>query len=529
MNTKRLPIVVLLLGGLALYLYGAYVPFPRLAGFCADDMFYYLKIAQNAAAGLGPTFDGKNATNGFHPVYFGLLYTAFKVAPNLAPESYVHLALTVLTLATLGTAIFLYSIVHRLVSAQAALLAATLWLLNPGTVRITLAGVEAPLATCSLATLIWIGLVHGTGKREQPGSTIHAISVGALMGVACLCRTDSLLFGCVFGLIYLRRLVGHVGLRLAVVRGATAAITALLVVGPWLAWNIWRFGRITQDSARAISWPRRDLFFSQNDLGELPAMAWRNFIVAIKHLAGLCGVSSIVLVIALIAAVLVLWRLRKPDRHQAEDDVILTAFGGVGVVALFYGACLWYHQSWYYLAPLAWLSLLAGTIHGRLATRFKSPRGKRIGPLVTALLMVTIVSFSIKGILKDYRVSPYYWQRGYHLVALRLASWVPAGSHVGAYNAGIYGYLAKRRVINLDGVVNPAALEAMKRRDLLAYMRREGITHVVDHTSSIDWYQRWGGPDYVGGFIKLGEIQVPSSGGNIVFLRIRERKSKRTP
>src|ERR1044071_8162032 len=34
-----------------------------------EDGFYYFKIAQNAAHGLGSSFDGVNLTNGYHPLW----------------------------------------------------------------------------------------------------------------------------------------------------------------------------------------------------------------------------------------------------------------------------------------------------------------------------------------------------------------------------------------------------------------------------------------------------------------------------
>lgn len=47
-----------------------------LLDFAQDDFYYYLKPAQNLAAGRGVTFDGTTRTNGFHPLYFLLLTAA---------------------------------------------------------------------------------------------------------------------------------------------------------------------------------------------------------------------------------------------------------------------------------------------------------------------------------------------------------------------------------------------------------------------------------------------------------------------
>lgn len=60
-----------------------------LMGFAQDDFYYYLKAAQNLAAGRGATFDGTTLTNGYHPLYF-LLWTCVSF--------FVHSLRTVFTL-----------------------------------------------------------------------------------------------------------------------------------------------------------------------------------------------------------------------------------------------------------------------------------------------------------------------------------------------------------------------------------------------------------------------------------------------
>lgn len=38
-----------------------------------DDAYYYFTIARNLAAGRGPTFNGFDRTNGFHPLWLAVL------------------------------------------------------------------------------------------------------------------------------------------------------------------------------------------------------------------------------------------------------------------------------------------------------------------------------------------------------------------------------------------------------------------------------------------------------------------------
>ena len=49
---------------------------------------------------------------------------------------------------------------------------------------------------------------------------------------------------------------------------------------------------------------------------------------------------------------------------------------------------------------------------------------------------------------------------------------MPDVNIIGAFNSGIYDYVMNREVVNLDGVVNPDALNTWKHDALPAYLRR---------------------------------------------------------
>src|SRR6202041_2863493 len=52
-----------------------------------DDAFFYFKIAENIVQGLGPTFDGLGATNGFHPLWLVILIPIFKFFASPYPDT----------------------------------------------------------------------------------------------------------------------------------------------------------------------------------------------------------------------------------------------------------------------------------------------------------------------------------------------------------------------------------------------------------------------------------------------------------
>ena len=55
-----------------------------------------------------------------------------------------------------------------------------------------------------------------------------------------------------------------------------------------------------------------------------------------------------------------------------------------------------------------------------------------------------------------------------------------AGDRAGAFNGGIIGYFSDRTVLNLDGVVNENAYEALRDCEMTTYIRDERLEYVVD-------------------------------------------------
>jgi hypothetical protein len=59
---------------------------------------------------------------------------------------------------------------------------------------------------------------------------------------------------------------------------------------------------------------------------------------------------------------------------------------------------------------------------------------------------------------------------------------LPEDVVLGSWDAGVIGYYAQRRVINLDGVVNSHAYhEAMRRQRIGSFLANEGVSMIVNH------------------------------------------------
>ncbi|MGO9099241.1 MAG: hypothetical protein ACLP9Y_07290, partial [Mycobacterium sp.] len=71
-----------------------------------------------------------------------------------------------------------------------------------------------------------------------------------------------------------------------------------------------------------------------------------------------------------------------------------------------------------------------------------------------------------------------------------LAAWLKSHTAkdavVGGFNCGIVSYYSDRRVVNLDGVMNDAAIWAIRSRTLEHYIDSQGIEYLADIDTEID-------------------------------------------
>ena len=172
-----------------------------------------------------------------------------------------------------------------------------------------------------------------------------------------------------------------------------------------------------------------------------------------------------------------IWALRRRDdlgRFAAVirfDALVLT---GVALWTAYYALAMGQMRFWYHgqLAILVYAVFLpfAGAILFRAV-----PRVAAIAAPALALL-VALPS----GPMDPFAPQEYDKYRS----ALAADEYLAAHSidgRVGAFNTGIYDYFTKVDVLNLDGVVNPGAVAAIRKRDLASYLRRMNVRYLIEH------------------------------------------------
>jgi GAF domain-containing protein len=448
-----------------------------------DDAFYYFAIARNIAGGRGVTFDGAVATNGFHPLWMAIVTICYKLpSPGIDP---MRLALAVSAAISAAGAIALYRLVEALTHRKRiALAGAAVYALHPAVALQSVNGLETGIALTAL--LFCAGELRRTLDNGAPlrgESSTATWRLGVAGGLLVLARTDyALFFAAMLVFVLWKR-----GLPSASRAGAIAAAVAT----PWFIWSITATGSLLQTSGEAV--PVIAHGAGPHGADAVPhalrllRTAWTSEVPAFYLVAPdlhWWGVAALACAGLALAALVV--RRRRID---AATGVLLSLAAGVVALTIAHAAVRWYFRDWYLpaLAPL--LILVCARSLASIPERWP-----RVSALAGALLAAAAIGSAASFGWREYREPRYEFQ----LDILTAARWsrdnTPPGAVIGSFNAGIVGYISGRQTVNLDGVVDGDALDAIRGRRLLAYADRRCVTHLADFPFYLFWYQRyWGG------------------------------------
>jgi 4-amino-4-deoxy-L-arabinose transferase-like glycosyltransferase len=460
--------------------------------FVPDDAYYTLAIARSLAEGLGPSADsGVTLTTGFQPLIV-LLTVPFSWLSS-DPGLPLRAVLVVSAFADVVVIVLLARLAARIAGPAAALVAAALWAVSPYAVGVSLNGLESTLALAvSLALVeVWCLAREGSGLRRWAAA-------GALAGLALLARIDTVFLVALLGLVEVAS-----GRRRSVL---VAAGTAGAVTLPWWAYSVALTGSPIPESgsaAQELGAVHRSVGLEMTDsLGlavgrvvgapvvDLPVLRTALVDHPLRAL-----VATVVLCLGLTAAAV--WAGTR--RRAGVRQLPLLALGLHAVVlVLFYGVVNtlpWFFDR--YLLPVAAVfGLVLATAVGSLwsgAERWRARPASLPAPAL-ATILVTLAAVTVPA-AESIRLlgtrpagsaaSGYEGGKGYAEVAREVLSQLPAGAVVGSLQSGALGYFAEYapqgvQVVNLDGVVDGEAAQALAGHRLPDYMHARGVTHFAD-------------------------------------------------
>ncbi|MFC2028485.1 hypothetical protein ACFLTX_01010 [Chloroflexota bacterium] len=156
--------------------------------FRTDDAFYYFQTARNISNGLGPTFDGINLSNGFHPLWMLVCIPVFSLA-NFDLFLPFRILILVLGILNAASTVVIFRWLSRVLSKPIGMMGAIIWAFAPPIHSLTSeGGLETGLSVFIIILLI--SQISNFDQRER--STKNVLILGLIASLAFLARLDNI-------------------------------------------------------------------------------------------------------------------------------------------------------------------------------------------------------------------------------------------------------------------------------------------------------------------------------------------------
>ncbi len=500
-----------------------------------DDSVYNFEVARNLAEGRGLIFEEGEPIFAYHPpsilfmVPFIWLFPQSKMVP-------IQCLLTLYTLFSLLTVPFIYRIVRRIASDNAALLSAGSWALGYGIALYSICGADTPV-TIFLTAVTVDYFLKNIRLVPAPRTRSYAI-LGVLCGLCIYSRMDTLLLLPAFGLQIAwthRKNLFWDGIRKIATAGVVMALAVAVTTAPFFLRNALYYKSFEVHNAasnrtlsivmghytRSLGWgrimeikqegrPRTPLNPILTELDEDIYPVWWGLPVFcfVKGIAVLPVKYGDVYIPLLFFAAAVLWSALRRGRgertgrlRQFLDESGILPLNAVLLYAVmhfslyaFYQFSFWHTSR--YMYPLAFVATLylgpvaVWALERVILPRFSRPPSTR--NVVLGLFIIWMVSFTIQAgsLIKATRC-----EGGNGL--MEAANWInentPEDAVIGFYQGGYFGYFIDRKIHDLGGKATGKAWDAWLARKEWEYIRDRDVDYILDEDFYMDFVFTWSG------------------------------------
>jgi hypothetical protein len=425
-----------------------------------DDAFYYLEIGQRAAHGQGVTFDGVNATNGFHPLWQVIVTGLAKLTGG--GDALMRSALvTGLVLGLAGT-LLLALVVRRAFGNAPALLALLVASHMPTAIGDAANGMEGAIVIMCVALLVLAFARLDDVRRKR-----DALFLGAACGLLVLARLDFIT------VVWIAPVFA--AWRLRSLRAAAWTAVGALVCAPAFLWNLLTFGHLLSVSGTVkqhnVSAFVTSEFGSRLSLGYLrfvwnllvddATMLWHNATwTSTSSSAVTTAVNLGYLVLCVIGAVVLLRRRRVGLQNGAAIALAagLAMLAAKAVVDVVFSP--FWIGSWYAAAQRTAAAMLVGVLlwFALQPLRARLSRMRWLPAAAVALVFLPL-NYGNVASARTMAVDGHNWQGA----DLQAADWIVQSGPPGRYgspDAGVLGFFtdgSHASIANLDGLVESFA------------------------------------------------------------------------
>ncbi len=469
--TQKLPradlwsilLFMLLAGRLAWHDYAIMrMPLDQRINYLPDDAFYYLIPARHFIETGRWSFDGTSPTTGFHLLFAYWTALLQRVVPGAGLFALEAVQAGVAAMLVLAGIVLVWRALEPGRRLSFALVAALVFAM-PDVAGLTSAMMESPFVV--FAQALFLALVLNPPARWP---LVAAVATGVF---GTLARSDfgalPMSFALVAAVLAAGRALPWTRVRLpaAVTAGAAAALVLIALHNLWLSGQPWQ-GSALVKAHWAHFYPVTPMPFADM-LGTALIPPLAALPLALQFRLAFLGLAG-----SLVATAYLALRRARVAPIDREDYAAIACAAAVTAYMLLYTIEAAAVQGWYIASTVLPIALAAAGFLPRLR-----PLPGWAAP-AAALLVVGI------GV-----VAPFTPAAPVENIMLPVGEWLashPVEQPIGAWNSGMLSFFSGRRIVDLDGLVNDAAIPFIRDDTLAAYVDRAGIRTIVDNSSMVE-------------------------------------------
>jgi len=412
-------------------------------GSWADDLWYYIKVAENILLERGSTFDGITPTNGYHPLWMGVLLAILRISGGLYP------LLIVLALVIAASTAVTFEMARRMIAKFVGTDGLFAWAGATATAVyfyvVAKHGMEVVLTVPLMLVFLWRVWTNPRSLSEPKS----LILTGLVASAVILSRLDSLMYVALFAVAY----VAYEGFspKVVVPRGLYFAIGLLPVAGYAL------FNSLLFDGPLPVSGAAKQLV-------EAPFIqfGWRDYQVSRGIHYALIYPSAALVFVGLVTALV---RTGKVERRALFLAVLPTLVFPFVFQLVQTSLSDWPIWDWYLYPYIAATPIAIGVVGHVLQTQHDQ--------LDHAVAKFRYKAWIPGAVCAIFLVSAAFpWAGGKQKKSMQEFAEALIGfseSHPGRYamgdRAGIVGIMLQHPLVQLEGLVGDRRfLENIKRR-----------------------------------------------------------------
>ncbi len=435
-------------------------------GFPLDDSWIHQVYGRNLAeTGLWSFVPGVPSAASTSPLYTVLLSVGYRL--NIPYALWTH-GLGVLAL--WGAGVLASRMVERLLprprylSLLGGLAVISAWHL----IWAAVSGMETMLFslwTLALLLLAWREL------DERSPATRDLISRGVIFGACAafttLTRPEGIVLTGLIGLAFLL-LRPQKSLSAVLVYGVAAGVAFLLVMSPYLVFNLQLTGGLLPDTAAAKQAQSAPLLQASYPVRLM------NMIIPLT-----AGGQAFLLP----GVIWFIWRILRESRHDRQRWLLLlTVVWVIGLIALYAARLPAYYQHGRYVIPALPAFIVAGVIG--TVWLVQAARSSLIGRVLTR----TVAFAAVPGFIAfAFPLGANIYRQDVRIIneeMVAAAHWIqdnlPPDELLAIHDIGAVGYFAPRRMIDLAGLVSPEVVPfILDEEPLWDWMRRNDARYLM--------------------------------------------------